>query len=269
MSMTGDDDHCFVVPAYGNSEHLDDCLRSLREQHRPARILIATSTPNAQITAAAGRYGLPVHVNEAGGGIGSDWNFALSVADARWVTLAHQDDVYLPNFSLRTLEAISSRPTATLAFCNYTELEGTQERSISTLLRIKRVLLELGFVGTNHASCEFFKVNTLRFGCAIPCPAVTLNTATGLRFRTDLQVDLDWAAWLWLARQPGTFVYIRENLMQHRVHAASETSSAIDDGRRVTEDKAMLHSLWPGWMAAAITGSYRIAYRNNRVTDKA
>lgn len=268
MAMAENDDHCFVVPAYGNSEHLDACLRSLCEQRLASRILIATSTPNSHITAMAKTYGLPIHVNESGGSIGADWNFALSVADARWVTLAHQDDIYRPDFSLRTLEAVSAHPAATLAFCNYAELEGTCERPMSTLLRIKRALLELGFLGTSHASSSFFKVNTLRFGCAIPCPAVTLNATTGLRFRTDLQVDLDWAAWLWLAHRPGTFVYIRENLMMHRVHAASETSNAIGDGRRLAEDNAMLRSLWPAWMAAAITGSYRIAYRNNQVSDK-
>jgi len=266
--MAENDTHCFVVPAYGSSEHLDACLRSLCGQRHASRIVIATSTPNTHIAAAAQRYGLPVHVNESGGGIGCDWNFALSVANAPWVTLAHQDDVYLPDFSLRTLEALAAHPEATLAFCNYAELEGECERPMSTLLRIKRILLDLGFLGTAHASSPFFKVNALRFGCAIPCPAVTINAAAGLRFRTDLQVDLDWAAWLWLARQPGTFVYIRENLMMHRVHVASETSSAIGDGRRLAEDTAMLRSLWPGWVAAAITESYRIAYRNNRVSDK-
>jgi hypothetical protein len=105
----------------------------------------------------------------------------------------------------------------------------------------------------------------LRFGCAIPCPAVTLNTATGLRFRTDLKVDLDWAAWLDLARKPGAFVYIREQLMQHRVHADSETSAAIGAGRRLAEDEALLRSLWPGPIARAIVASYRIAYRSNQV----
>lgn len=264
----GEAEHCFVVPAYGRSEHLDECLRSLRGQRHPSRILVATSTPNDHIAQAAQRNGVDVRVNASGGGIGRDWNFALSVAQARWVTLAHQDDVYLPDFSLRTLQALSAHPAATLAFCGYAELEGSRRRPTSTLLRIKQVLLELGFLGTSHASTPLFKVNALRFGCAIPCPAVTIDASTGLRFSHDLQVDLDWDAWLRLARQAGTFVYIREKLMLHRVHVGSETSSAIGDGRRLAEDAAILRSLWPGWIAGAIVASYRIAYRNNRVSGE-
>lgn len=258
-------DHCFVIPAYGESPHLEACLQSLAAQTTRTRVSISTSTPNRHIDELARRHGVPVHVNPQQGGIGVDWNFALKVAGTAWVTLAHQDDVYLPDFARRTLAALSRHPGAVLAFTDYGEIEGTRQRPPSALIRIKHALLELGFVGGSHASTRFFKTNALRFGCAIPCPAATISAETGLRFRTDLKVDLDWAAWLELARKPGVFVYVRERLMMHRVHLDSETSAAIDAGHRMAEDSAMLRLLWPGFIADAIVASYRIAYRSNRV----
>ncbi len=257
-------DHCFVVPAYGESPHLEACLRSLAAQSVPARIVITTSTPNALIAGLAQRFSASLRINPVQGGIGSDWNFALESAPTGWVTLAHQDDTYLPDFLACTLDAIRNSPDATLVFSDYAESLSGEPLGHSTLLRIKRALLELGFLGRTRTASVFLKRNTLRFGCAICCPAATVNQArTQLRFRTDLKVDLDWAAWLDLARQPGAFVYIRQPLMLHRVHAASETSGAIANGRRACEDAAILRQLWPRFIADAIASTYRIAYSSN------
>lgn len=261
--------HCFVVPAYGESPHLSACLRSLAEQSIKSSTLIATSTPNEHIRRIADEHRVPVRVNPHRGGIGSDWNFALQATSAPWVTLAHQDDLYLPDFARRTLDTLARHPAAVLAFTGYNEIQGSAIRPLSTLLCIKQVLLELGFVGGSRASTRLLKTNALRFGCAISCPSVTVNTkATALRFRTDLKVNLDWAAWLELARKPGDFIYIRESLMQHRLHAESETSAAIDGGHRSAEDELLLRSLWPGAVARAIAASYRIAYRSNKVSSE-
>lgn len=257
-------DHCFVVPAHGESPHLEECLRSLAAQTVPSRIIVTTSTPNPLISGLATRYAAALHVNDRQEGIGADWNFALGAADATWVTLAHQDDVYLPDFLAQCQHGIGHHPDALLALTDYAEIIEGRTRSRSTLLRIKRVLLELGFLGRSRTASRFLKTNTLRFGCAISCPTVTLNLGkANLRFRTDLKVDLDWAAWLELARQPGAFVYIRQPLMLHRVHPASETSGAIADGHRAREDADILRQLWPRFIADAIAATYRIAYRSN------
>lgn len=258
-------DHCFAIPAYGESPYLEDCLQSLLAQQVRTRVVIATSTLNRHILELAERYGVPVHANTHKGGIGSDWNFAMQVADAPWVTLAHQDDTYSSKFAGRTLEMLSLHPSAVLSFSGYGEIENGRPREPSALLRIKQALLELGFLGKSHATSRFSKINALRFGCAIPCPSVTINTATGLQFRNDLKVDLDWAAWLQLAHGPGSFVYVRERLMMHRVHPESETSAAINAGDRLTEDEAVLKTLWPDLIARAIVASYKLAYQSNRV----
>ncbi len=262
--MTPTPDHCFVVPAYGESPYLASCLESLAAQTNRSPVVVATSTPNAYITKLAMRYGANVVANPVREGIGSDWNFALESAPARWVTLAHQDDIYMPAFSKRTLQALALHPDASLVFTDYREIENTQQRPISPLLRIKHLLLELAFLGSNHASSRFFKTNSLRFGCAIPCPSATINRESGLRFDTGLRVDLDWDAWLSLAQRPGTFVYLREPLIQHRVHQGSETTSAIETGCRQREDAMMFARVWPRPIANMLASAYRASYRSNR-----
>jgi len=263
--MTSASDHCFVVPAYGESPHLEACLRSLAAQVDQSPMVVATSTPNAHIAGLARRYGAKVAENPAPGrGIGADWNFALESAPSRWVTLAHQDDVYLPDFVRRTRQALSSHPDAALVFTDYREIEGTGQRPRSPLLGIKRLLLELAFLGSDHASSRFFKINSLRFGCAIPCPSATIDLKTALRFDVNLKVDLDWDAWLKLAQRAGTFVYLREPLMQHRVHPDSETTSAIEAGYRHREDAMMFRRLWPRPIADLLSFAYRASYRSNQ-----
>lgn len=258
-------EHCFVVPAYGDSPHLEACLRSLAAQDYATRVVITTPTPSDRMARLADAHGARLHVNPIRGGIGADWNFALDHAEAPWVTIAHQDDIYLPTFAARTMQAVAANPDAVLAFTGYAEQVEERVRADSTLLRIKRGLLESGFAGGSRAASRFAKTNVLRFGCAIPCPAVTLNVdRTGVRFRDDLKVDLDWAAWLHLARAPGAFLYVRGALMLHRVHPDSETTAGIAGGARAAEDRMLLRQMWPAPIADMIAGTYGIAYRSNK-----
>ena len=70
MSFTPKD-HTWALCAYGESPYLEECIRSLKAQAAPSRIILSTSTPSAYIDEIAGRYDLPVFTHE-GGGIGRD-----------------------------------------------------------------------------------------------------------------------------------------------------------------------------------------------------
>src|SRR5438105_2002432 len=108
MSANAASDHAFVVPAYGDSPFLADCLRSLKAQTIAPRIVITTSTPSDFLEASARDFDAPLIVNPRREGIGGDWNFAMRATDARYVTLAHQDDVYYPAFAQRSLALLSA-----------------------------------------------------------------------------------------------------------------------------------------------------------------
>ncbi|WP_162315548.1 glycosyltransferase family 2 protein [Pseudoxanthomonas yeongjuensis] len=261
--------HCFVVPAYGDSPHLRACLDSLRAQTRRSPIVVCSSTPHAGLQALAEEYGARLVLHSPNAGIGHDWNAALEQvplgAGTEWVTLAHQDDVYLPEFAQRTLAAIARQPQAVMVMTGYGELIGSgasddRPRLLSPMLLVKRVLLELGFLGRGAIANPAAKRRLLRFGCPVPCPAVTLRTRTGLRFREDLKVNLDWEAWLRLAAQTGAFAYVRQILMLHRIHAGSETSDGIRGGVRAREDLMMFRAQWPAPIARMLARAYATSY---------
>lgn len=253
--------HSFVVPAYGRSPHLAECLASLRAQSRPSPVVVATATPYEGLAALVEEYGATLVVNPAGGGIGRDWNFAMDQAASPWVTIAHQDDLYLPEFTAETLELVERIPDATLVMTGYEELLDAGRRAHTPMLWIKYLLLELGFLGRAAVRSHGAKARLLRFGCPVPCPSVTLNRQrTGLRFREDMKVNLDWDAWLRLAAAPGAFAYSRRRLMVHRIHAASETSAGIRGGVRGSEDLMMFESLWPPPVARLLARAYALSY---------
>lgn len=257
--MTG---HCFVVPAYGHSPHLRECLASLRAQTRPARIVLASSTPFRGIEEVAAEYGARLVVHGPNRGIGADWNAALDAAEAPWVTVAHQDDVYLPDFSAKVMQAVSAHPGASLVVTDYRELLDDAPQSPSAMLRIKKVLLEVGFLGRGCVHHTGAKMRMLRFGCPLPCPAVTLGPgASSLRFNESLKVNLDWDAWVRQAAREGGFCYVREALMLHRIHAGSETSAGIRGGVRAMEDRQMFAALWPSPFARLLSLMYALSYR--------
>lgn len=256
--------HSFVVPAYGHSAHLEECLSSLAAQNLASEIVVSTSTPHDGLDALCAEYGAQLYVHGPNKGIANDWNIALAQANGRLVTIAHQDDIYFPDFSAEVVGAMGAVRCPVLSFTDYREMDESGFRPFSRLLAIKRILLEAGFLGRRSVSSSFAKRNVLRFACPIPCPAVTLNTeAYRDGFDVNYQVNLDWATWLNAASALGSFVWIRRPLMAHRIHVGSETSAAINDGRRRSEDLRILRQLWPNVIADIIGRTYAIAYSSN------
>lgn len=255
--------HGFVIPAYGCSPHLRDCLASIEAQTVKSPVVIATSTPWEGLEALAAEFGARVAVHGPNAGIGRDWNYALSQATTPWVTIAHQDDLYLPTFAERTLELADRFPAALLVATGYGELlepDGVR-RTRSPMLAVKRILMELGFLGRGAISSAGAKRRLLRFGCPIACPSVSLRQdIAGLRFREDLKVDLDWEAWLRLSSRPGAFAYDRRVLMLHRIHRDSETTAGVRGGVRAAEDRMMFESMWPGPVARLLAKAYALSY---------
>ena len=256
--------HSFLVPAYGNSPYLEECIKSLLAQSLASDILISTSTPTPELIAMAKAYAIDVFEHGPNKGIAHDWNVGLEQINSDWVTIAHQDDVYLPSFTSSVLSGISRATNPSLIFTDYAEITGNQIRSQTRLLRIKQALLQLGFLGRSVIGSRWSKTNALRFGSPIPCPSVTLRNQTGApHFELGFKLNMDWAAWLRSAQEPGEFVWIREILMHHRIHEQSETTEGIARGYRFDEDMVILQRIWPKPVARAIAVTYGIAYKSN------
>ena len=162
-----------MILAYGSSPYLEACIRSLLGQSMKSRICIATSRENEWITGLAKRYRIPVVVNNGAHGITQDWNFAMGQADARYVTLAHQDDIYEKRYAERAVQALDRASDPLMYFSDYYEIRGNDRVMSNRNLRIKRLML-LPLCCEPLQNSRFIRRRILSFGSPICCPAVTV-----------------------------------------------------------------------------------------------
>ena len=257
--------HCFLVPAYQNSPYLRDCLESLVCQKIRSPILIATSTPFDGLDELAKSYGAELFIHGPNIGMAEDWNAGLAQVKTEWVTIAHQDDMYDPAYTLHIFAAIAKAENPNLVFSDYIELIDQKTRSMTLLLLIKKCLLEFGFLGRDEIFSRLAKMNALRFGNPIPCPAVTFRPKSNTQhFAAGFHVNMDWDAWIRKVGEAGSFVWVRKRLMIHRIHRDSGTTEGIAAGHRAREDYDMLKRLWSTPFAWLISKTYWIAYASNR-----
>jgi glycosyltransferase involved in cell wall biosynthesis len=261
-------DHTFAIPVYRAAPNLAALVESLQAQTGArSEILLASSTPTTELDAFAKRHALPLYINPQRVDIATDWNFALAAARTEFVTLAHQDDLFAPAYVTQLASALRRNPGALFAFCDYSEHTPYGARPTNINLRIKRALRRRAFGARECLTEPRQKVRLLSLGNPICCPSVMLDRTTlpDFRFPDGFQTNLDWMAWLELARRPGGFVYLRERLVSKGVHAGSETSATIANRAREQEDRALFDTLWPRPVAALLATVYRLGYRANRV----
>jgi hypothetical protein len=259
--------HSFVVLAYGESPYLGECLASLSGQDHPVPVVVSTSTPHPGLDQMCATHGATLQVHGPNRGIGHDWNVAYASATSDWVTLAHQDDVYSPAYTSFVQDRAAAHPDDRMVFSTYYEIANGQRRPTVPMLRIKRVLLELGFLGATRVTSRARKRRVLRFGNPVSCPAVALNKRVlgDFRFRDDMKTNMDWVAWLDIADEPAGIGLSREPLVGHRIHPGSETSASIGQGDRYREDLEIFERLWPAPLARLITSVYTRSYRSNKL----
>jgi glycosyltransferase involved in cell wall biosynthesis len=260
--------HTFAIPVYQAAPHLAALIESLRAQTgERSEILLASSTPSVQLEELARRHSVQLHINPRRIDIATDWNFALEAARTTLVTLAHQDDLFAPDYAARVAAALRRHPGALIAFSDYSEHTPQGVRPTNMNLRVKRVLRHRAFGARECLTETRAKLRLLSFGNPICCPSVMLNRATlgEFRFPQGFATNLDWMAWLELARRPGGFVYVRERLVSKGVHAGSETTATIANRSREREDRALFEAFWPRPVAATLALLYRLGYRANRV----
>lgn len=201
-----------------------------------------------------------IHIT--GGGIGSDWNAALSHVETPYVTIAHQDDVYLKDYTKTVLDAFKKDPDGIIAFTGYQEIYNGKVIPKNLNLKIKDMLL-LPLQG--RGSSTFSKRAPVSLGNSICCPAVTYNTSKieDFQFENDMRSNIDWAAWEKLSRKSGSFLYCAGTGMLHRIHGESETSNMIGEDLRGDEDFEMFRRFWPRPIAKCLTSIYKNSEKGN------
>ena len=266
MNHYSNSDYVFVICAYGESPYLEECILSLQKQTVSTGIVMTTSTPNDHIKALAGKYHIPLYVNDGPKGIAQDWNFGYYKAEGRIVTIAHQDDIYEPNFAQMNLERINRAKCPLIAFSDYGEIRNGERIIRNRLLRVKRIML-FPLRCRLLWNVRFVRRRILSFGSAICCPSVTFvkDNLPPVIFEAGYRSNVDWQAWERLSRLRGSFVYCNDILMFHRIHEESATTAIIADHDRTKEDYDMFCRFWPKRIAGVVEHFYRNGEKSNDI----
>lgn len=259
--------HTFAICAYKESPYLEKCVQSLINQDDMSKIIICTATLNKYISDIAEKYNIEVFANDNKPGIGSDWNFALGCCQTKYVTIAHQDDIYFPEYSKLIVNQLENNNKSLIGFSDYSEIRNDKIVNKNKILKIKRFM---NFPIKLFSNSRFIRNRIISFGNSICCPSVTYNTDAIKDFTFDIsfKCNLDWDAWSRLAKMKGSFVYINKPLMGHRVHEESETTALLDNGVRFNEDMQIFKRYHPLWFCNLINKQYKKSADSNKVTDR-
>lgn len=258
-------EHIFVIPVYKDSPYLEDCIVSLKNQHSSSEIIVTTATPSTYIENLVKKYNLPYFINQNPPSIAGDWNFGFAMANARFVTIAHQDDIYEIGFSAQVLKAMKNKSDCLICFTDYVEMANNVVFKNSLNLVVKRILL-FPFYLSATINNTFIRKAVLSIGNPICCPSVTINKELicNFGFSNRYSCALDWQAWLELTNKKGGFTYINKKLLRHRIHKESETTSQIETGQRLAEEKEILQRIWGKHIGGFISKLYKFSQQGNR-----
>ena len=238
--------HAFVIPCYGESSYLEECIQSLLKQRNPSPIYLCTATPNAFLKRISREYRLPLFVRNGEPSLARDWNFALEVGRkrAKLVTLAHQDDLYHEDYTRAVEHAYSLYPDASLIFTKTKDIDGMGQEVFGASEQIQRFLRLPYHVLQNTEKSEWKKIPLL-FGNVIPIPSCTYVTehCGRLLFKNRFRYLPAWDAYLHLAEKNGRFLYIKKTLHSYRRHEEAESRKRKKNQQRKQEEREQFQKL--------------------------
>jgi len=263
-------EHTAAIMAYGESPYLEECICSLKQQSVKSRIYISTSTPSLFLSRISEKHNIPLFINTHAEGIAEDWSFAYNNCETRYLTLVHQDDVYLPKYTescLATAEKQKNDPL--IVFTNYSELFGDKVISLNLNLFIKKVLLS-AFLFKESINSYSAKKSILCFGNPIPCPSVMYNRGRigHFEFSKEFCCNMDWDAWLRLSDRKGSFCYVKKIRMIHRIHGEAQTCRQIRTSARKEEDEKIFKKLWSKPVAEILSKLYYFGANSKFLTQE-
>ena len=257
--------HTFVICAYKESPYLESCIKSLKAQIVKSDIKIATSTPNDHIYNIAKKYNIDVFINdkkkpENVSNIGFDWQFAYNTAQTELVTIAHQDDIYLKNYTKDLLKYKKKYPDMTLFTTASITLKNGKIKQFGRVEIVKKILrLPLRVNALNNIS--FVKRLAITFGNPIIAPSCAYDKRLCPKdlFISELKFALDWECLLKLSKLEGRIVLSERPGICYRIHDEATTKKSIMDNSRQMEESIMFDILLP----KPVADIYKKIYQNS------
>ena len=252
------EDLTMVICAYKECEYLEKCIQSVVKQTNKPNVMISTSTPNEHINGLAEKYGIEVRVNPDGGQV-KDYNFAMKQPDTELVMLMHQDELIRKDFVEKTIRELNKAKRPIIAFTNYIEMhDNVVDRKPSTIVKIKRIMLIPMLIKPLMRNGHMKRLIQL-LGNPITHPTVVcvMKEMPDEIFREEYIASMDWDLWERLSHQEGSFVYVPDVLLCHRMNSDNQTSVLFrTSDARYKEESEIFSRFWPKWIVRIIMHFY-------------
>ncbi|MEM7199472.1 MAG: glycosyltransferase [Planctomycetota bacterium] len=265
----------FAIPCRNAGEHLRPLLESLLAQTDQdfAMLLVDDASDDgspARARAIAGTR-LQVLVNDEPLGLAANWNRAVEASRSDFVCLAHQDDVYHPEYLAVMLDALRTDREQALVHCRATTMDadGQPLRAPAEDFKARWWQRHAGEPPGEPATAY----RELLRGNFVCCPSILYRRelfASVGGFRPDLRFTPDWDLLFRALLADWRFASVDRALVRYRRHAASATQREAASLNRYREELATLR-------AAAAAGRDRgllrpappigAAVRNNLLLD--
>ncbi|MCR5216515.1 MAG: glycosyltransferase [Lachnospiraceae bacterium] len=253
--------HTFAICAYQESPYLEECIRSIMNQHWLGDVIMTTSTPSDFLHNLAKQYNIPLYIRNGQPNIKEDWNYAYDCAKTQWVTVAHQDDVYSPDYVRSLMKALEKYKDAIAFTTDYRPYIGNRVVEGNANCRIRH-FLRSPLKSRILSGSTWWKKHILALGNSICCPTVSYNKERlGEHFFTsELCYNIDWDTFLKLGDIKGQFAYFDAPLVYYRISEEATSSDFIKNHKRELDDVAMFQKFWPDWIVRILMKFYTKAY---------
>jgi glycosyltransferase involved in cell wall biosynthesis len=174
------------------------------------------------------------------GGLVASWNRALERARSPFFAIAHQDDLYDPEFLGTLVGLLDANPAAFVAHCRARTIDAAGEPLDAPAERYKRAFWPREEPYERGGAAE---VSALLRGCYLMAPTVVFRTAVVREigpFDLAYRQAPDWEYWLRGVLAGHSVVGTRRELVSYRRHAAMATVRSEADFSRYREEVRLL-----------------------------
>jgi len=238
-----------LLPSYNGMPFIVEALSSFRSQrHREFVLYVvddASSDASPDVADSLGDPRVRVIRADRNLGIPGNWNRALAQVDTPYFALAHQDDVYEPDYLDTLLALLEAHPDAFVAHCGVRAIDGRGAETFVPAERYKEVLWP---PGERYALAPPEAVAQLSRGNYIVMSTVMYRTAAVRAigpFNERFQFVADWQYWIRGALAGYSIVGTRRRLVRRRWHGGMATRRLERDLTRYREEVELA-----GWIAS-------------------
>lgn len=242
-----------LIPTYNRAKYLSESLNSALNQTYPHIEVIVHDDASTDDTPAllAGYHDPRLRIirTSSNHGMIGGWNYLVKKAKGKYLKFLADDDLLAPTCVAQLVQAAEINPATALVTC--------QRKFISEK---GRVIKKMGFAshsvtvsGPKHARWILTTLRENKIGepTAVLYPTRLVKKAGG--YDPHFSQFADFEYWIRLL-QFGDLVYLHQPLCSFRTHAGSNTSSAIQDGRFITETFSLIAKYYvPGRLPLSLT----------------